>query len=521
MSQVPVPQDGRTTLTVPMRHRYNGTDGEELPLPQLWGIIRRHLLLIGCIATVLVGLAVAYVMTATPVYQASTTLRIDDKQKTNLPEVFVALSGGEVLTEVEVLRSRSLVEDATRQLGLQLVVRKPERISRDFLFSRVTISPGVIRGRYVMVRRSNGRFTLAGPPGFPTQEDIAPGAAIDVNGLGLVIAPSATRYDAVEFVVLGLEGAVLRVQRAVDVSQANHEAKVATLSYQDTDRFLVARVANIIAERFIVRRQDAQKAAARSTVAFLRTQLDTLAVQLNASEQALAKYREREQVVNPTIEGSSQVDRMIKLQAERSAVEAERSALASLLQDVQASTGKSGSGASPYRRLLAFPTLLRNQASTELLQNLAQVEDQRTQLLNRRTPNDPDVQALDTRVHEIEEQLRTVATTYLQGLTNQVSSMDAEIDTFGRQLSQVPRRELEFARLQRQPKVLEDMYSLLQTRLKEAEIAQAVEDASVQVVDRAVPPLAPVSPRKGLTVVAAMLLGLLLGVGIAFVIEYL
>ena len=40
-------------------------------------------------------------------------------------------------------------------------------------------------------------------------------------------------------------------------------------------------------------------------------------------------------------------------------------------------------------------------------------------------------------------------------------------------------------------KGLESVYELLQTRLNEAEIAEAVEDASVQVVDSAVTPLEP------------------------------
>jgi capsular exopolysaccharide synthesis family protein len=170
--------------------------------------------------------------------------------------------------------------------------------------------------------------------------------------------------------------------------------------------------------------------------------------------------------------------------------------------------------------LLAFPTLLRNQALTQLLTSLWQVEGQRAELFVRRTRADPEVQALDTRIAELEIQVRSVASTYLEGLSNTVASTDAAIAGFERQLSRVPRRELEFARLQRQPKVLEEMYALLQTRLKEAEIAQAIDDPSVQLVDRADPPLAPVSPRTALIAVAGLIIGLFAGVAIAFSMEY-
>jgi capsular exopolysaccharide synthesis family protein len=85
----------------------------------------------------------------------------------------------------------------------------------------------------------------------------------------------------------------------------------------------------------------------------------------------------------------------------------------------------------------------------------------------------------------------------------------------------VPYRQLEVARLQRQPEVLQQMYSLLQTKLKEAEIAQAVEDATVRIVDEAIPPLGPISPKRNRIIAIGLFVGLLLGTALAFVREVL
>ena len=306
------------------------------------------------------------------------------------------------------------------------------------------------------------------------------------------------------------------------MTQANRDANVVKVAYRDADRQLAAQVPNAIVAQFVARRQDAQKTEARSTVAFLRQQIDTLAAQLKTSEDKLRKFRESERVVNPEVEANSEVARLLSLQLDRGTLEAERAALAKLLEEVRTSKARSGETApSPYRRLLAFPTLLRSQAANELLKSLASVEDQRTSLLARRTASDPDVRALNNRVDEIEEQIRSVAATYLEGLTSQVSGLDLTLHRFGQQLSQVPRRELEFARLERQPKLLEQVHSLLQTRLKEAEIAQAVEDPSVQVVDAAVVPRKPIRPRRAFNLGAGLMVGLLLGVAGAFMREYM
>ena len=281
------------------------------------------------------------------------------------------------------------------------------------------------------------------------------------------------------------------------------------------------KVPNVIAERFIARRQDAQKLETRSQAKFLREQLDTIAAQLSSAESELKSFRERAQVVNPAIESNSQINRLINLQGERGSLEAERAALASLLQEVEARHKQQAAGKpSVYRELLAFPSLLRNQAASQLLSSLAQVEDQRATLLARRTEADPDVQLLSNRIIELENQLSTMAGAYLKGLSNQVSSLDAAIGQFGSELGRMPRKEMEFARLERKPVVLKEMYSLLQTRLKEAGIAEAAVNSSISIEDPAIEPRYPVNSKASLLMLAGLVGGGLLGVGLSMIREY-
>ena len=92
---------------------------------------------------------------------------------------------------------------------------------------------------------------------------------------------------------------------------------------------------------------------------------------------------------------------------------------------------------------------------------------------------------------------------------------------FSRDLSKIPAQEATYQRLQRQPKVLEDMYGMLQTKLKEAEIQAATVDATVQVVDSAVAPTKPVRPRALLDLAAALVLGAVIGLLLAVAREHL
>ena len=506
---------------VPARLELAAQVRDEPSISELWGILRRNWWMI--LASVLLCGGVAYFLAlrSTPIYQSSTSIRIDEKQSA-IPELLPLTRGSEVSTEMEVLSSRTLAEDAVTGLALQFRLVEPSGEERSKLFSGIAVAPDAEPGLYVLTREASGRFAITLEEDGTSVGRAAIGEPVRFRGVSFAMLPEAASHERLVIGVSGFASAVAGVRGGIRVSRTGRDVKIVTLTYQSSDRELTAWVPNLIARRFVERRDAAQKAAAGSTITFLREQLDTLANQLRSAEAALLAYRERERVVNPAVEGSSQLNRIVQLQTERSMLESERSSLAKLLAEVQAKAASAGPDRpSSYRSLLAFPSLLRNQAASELLRSLTSAEDERSALLARRTPEDPDVQVLNSRIQTIEGELRAMAVSYLQGLTHQATSLDSTLSGFGRELQRVPERELQYTRLERQPKLLDELFSLLQTRLKEAQIAQAANDLSVQVVDPAERPRGPIRPRPMLNLFLGIMLGALLGTAAGFARELL
>lgn len=494
---------------------------EDVDLQQILNLLaaRRRLILV--IMALALGAGVLYALRATPMYEATTSVRIDE-DRSNLPvlDILKTLSSGsQVETEMQVLRSRTVAEDVVDELALQVEVLSPKRIPRSRVLARVTASRATSKAEYRFRREGKSGFTVADAATGQRLGTYAVGEPIALEGTVLVLAAGAMLHDEIRIRVRTFEEAVERMQKAVRVTRPVRDASIVEVEFRGPDPELVRDIPNLIAARFIEQREQIRKTEARSTVIFLREQLDTLAVQLAVAEDELRAYREGEQIVSLEAEASAHVTRLADMHAQRNALDAERSALARLLDDVRRSGRAEPGGQSPYRRLIAFPSLFRNQAASEMLRSLAEIENERAQLLNRRTAQDPDVRVLTDRVAELEQQLQTIAVTYLEGLTNQVASLDATLARFGSQLERIPAKEIQHARLKRQAGVLEEIFMLLQSRLKEAEIAQAVEDVSVRVVDPAVTPLKPIKPNKRLNVVLAAFLGLVMGVGAAFTRE--
>lgn len=484
---------------------------------------RNQVLVFGALLLTVLGTALVLVF-STPIYEASTSILIDTDDQRNrtlgLPTALQGRSG--IHTEMEVLRSRTLAETVVDSLGLQLMVTRPRGVVRSTLISNIETSRTAPGGEYRLVRMEDGRFEIEDRQMNRRLGTAAPGDEVTLPGARFVLLPQAAEHDEIRLEVMSFNRAVKELRSNTVVDRPNPDANLVTVSYQGPDMELVRAVPDIFARNFIDRRLSVQKTEARSTVGFLRSQIQTLAVQLAAAEEELREFREGNHVVSLEAEARAQVNLLSNLQAERNLVDAERVALSELLASIRAAAAKAAPGEpSPYRLLVAFPTLFTNAMASRMMESLVELENDRAQLLNRRTVEDPDVQVLTARIEQIEQQLGALALTYLQGLGNQVSSYDKALTRFGDGLERIPAKEVEYARLQRRTNVLEQIYTLLQTRLKEAEIAEAVEDPSVRIVDPALLPDKPVRPRKMLNLALAAVFGMMLGVGAAFTRERL
>jgi len=504
---------------------YNGTRPEdEIHLRDVWNLLLRNWWVLGLSLFAVLGATAAYTWYVVPVYESVTTIRIEE-ERTELPvlDILQTLStGSEVETEMEVVRSRTLAEDVVDSLGLQIQIVSPRGVARTEILQSLFVQRWAPPGIYVLDRQPGGAFSVheeASGETFGTTSASEPAA---LPGATFQLTEAAAEHDQIIVGIRSFDGAVQGLQGAISVSRPNREASIITVRYQSTDTQLVHQVPNTLAERFIARGKAVRKTEATSTVAFLQQQIDTLSGRLEAAEEALTAFREGEQVVSIQAEAQAQVTQLAGLQADRNRIEAERSALQLLMDEIDREARTADPSApSPYNRLISFPTLLRNQAVSELMRTLSDANNQRSQLLQRRTLQDPDVVNLTQRIRDIETQLRATATTYLQGLSQQVAAFDQTLARFATDLERIPGKEVQLIRLQREQTVLEEVYTLLQNRLQEARILEAVDDASVRVVDPAIRPGGPIRPRTRLNVLLGLVLGGMLGVGIAFLREYL
>lgn len=519
-----------------------GDDGD-ISIDRAWAVLVRRRWLVSAVAflaTITAGFIAALTV---PVYQSSATMRVD-AENSGVPvlDVLQRLGAGsdkDISTEMEVMRSRRLAEAVVERLQMQLSARTPYQVRRRPFFveaprtieassfaEQVVFVPGARSSSWKVRRTGDSALTFV----RTSVDTLAKGTGevsgkvgdeIDLGGVRFRIAAGARELPDFGLEVLRYESAVAAVRGGLKVSRVQREADIVSVTYQSSDPSLARDVPNELAAAFLELRNKGVKTEARSTVEFLRTQSQLLEVQLANAEERLRAFREKAQTVDLGTEASLQVSALASLRANRDAKEGERSALAKLLNDAaRPPASATADTISAYRRLVAYPTLLGSPVAS-FLAALNGFENERAVMRRTRTANAADVAAITGRIKDLEEQLRTILITYVQGLESQIAVLDSSVVQSQSMGKLVPAKEMEFARLQRESQVLGSLVTLLQTRLKEAEIAQAIEDPRVRIIDTALLPGVPVKPKMQRSLLLGLLLGLLIGVGLVVTAESL
>jgi tyrosine-protein kinase Etk/Wzc len=477
------------------------------------------------LSIIVLSVAGAYAITrmTTPVYRASTTLYFAEHQS-SIPalDLLNQIENGnsEVATEMEVMRSRALAENIVDSLGLQATVTEPRGAINERFFRVMHADPDAPVGRFTFTKGADGAFdvedselhtkvgsAVAGTPFSFGHVTIALAAPIDQSRFEVSVRSRPLAVDA--------------LLNKLTVTRPNPTASVVQIAYTGHDPLRTKNVPAVLAHTYLTWRSTLRKAGDRSTVEFLREQIDTISGQLYSAENALQRFREANHVADLPTQAQTEVQRLASLEAQRADLDIQRTSLRNLMREVKSAPADPTLG-SPYRRLMAFPGLMNNaNPAFSLMQSLTDLEQRRTELLVRRTPNDPDVQALTRAIGNIETQIGGVVDTYLSGLDAQSASLTSGIAQFHVSVDQVPRKEVEFARLDRTADGLTQIYTMLQTRLREAQIAEAVDDGAVRVVDPSAYPVRPIAPRLPLNLILGAFLGSILALTVVFLRERL
>lgn len=290
------------------------------------------------------------------------------------------------------------------------------------------------------------------------------------------------------------------------------------------DPELVANVANTVAQAYAEYNYSQRIASGADAEDWVRLQFDNVQTELEDSERALYEFLRENNLLSVSIDSSF------------SLVGRELEAVQTRLTEVQFELDRRANSMAQIRRVqesgdylgAGITDVVENELIQTLKQQLVELESERELLSATYLENHPQMQSNERRIslvraaleREIQNELRGLRLDY-ESAQNLASTLEAKLTSAYSDAMGLGEKELEYQRMLRDVEANRQLFSTLESRLKEIELQNELEPNNVQVMERAMAPKAPVSASASQTILLSVGLGLLLGIGVAFLLEFL
>lgn len=491
--------------------------------------------LLASVAIVVFGAVAAWTLTATPRYSSTAVLRIETRSSGPvLPDALKGMAGAagglggltrdELETDVGVLKSARMADATIDALALTAMVVSPADNRARVLRARV-IDSSDVEGTLTFSRRDDNRYDVESDGlddvgAVPSV--LAPGDSMRVGSLMLAL-PENLRSGGPSSIRLRLLPRYRvreRLDKRLTIRQQEGGSRLVEVSFEDPDRHLAAQVINRLVREYVAYMWQTDAGEDSTQITELRGALAASAVRLASAEEQLRSYQQREKVILPEEQAGQQVKRIGVLDARMDAVRIERNALAQLL-DLIRQRSRGGADPSAFRQLATFPSLITNRAIQDLLQSLIELETKRSTLSVTRTDENAEVQALSSRIVELDSQLYRLGGQYLESLDQQLSSTSRTVTSLNDTLVALPATAMHYSRLLRDREIVNEEYLQLTKQVKLAEIQDLLRKEKVKVVDppRVANPDDPSFPNRGVQLVLGAILAIVLAMAVGLAAE--
>jgi len=275
-----------------------------------------------------------------------------------------------------------------------------------------------------------------------------------------------------------------------------------------------ARIGNSVAEAF---REDNIVTLNRQVMearAFIEEQLKAVEGRLRESEEKLKAFQEANKILLLPEETRAVLGRLSTLEAEAEGVRraiGETEAQLRLLEEGKA-----------IKRPIGLLPDASDPALSRLYTSLSDLLLERENLLLTLLPAHPQVKQVDEKIATVRQSLREALMSRLQALRRKASEVQTALARLKAEQAAIPEAALEMARMEREVKVNERIFSLLKEKHQEALIKEKEQVAEVSVVRPAMVPSQPINPPQAMPKAAVgLVIGLVMGVVLAFVVEAL
>ena len=508
-----------TTSLGPLESELSGTSPH---ISDYWHVVTRRLWLVLLIFGVTTASAIWAVSRQRTIYETAASLQINDPlevtRQLTIPARVTGMSifVDPIESEIQVLASAQVARTVVERLGMRLVPENPNLVRSD-LFVDAVLAPqapgGVLDlvynedGTEAQIFDAEGNLLAAGPVGT------------ELDGgwlrLRLQLPPEeARRYGLVVHPISGVQGEVQGRLAAAAMESTN----IIQVSYRSPDPILAPKILNAATRALQSFGEARVRQQADRDLQFISQRLDSALSQLQGSSRAIRSFKESAEFTNLTIPEQQLLNRYERTEDRMEDLIDQQDALQGLTVSLE-TTGVDGVD------LVAFMAVLPAGVNPQIRGLADEVQDRKDEIQTlvteeSKTEDHPQVRAVRSQLEAKEAELRAAVQENLGALDDQITDQQEELNDIRSDQANFPELENQLGELNIQLGLDQETVRFLKSQQYQGEITAAGASAYVAVVDSA-DSVSPVTTGGRTNLFLGTLLGLLLGVGAAFFLEYL
>ncbi|WP_298480358.1 polysaccharide biosynthesis tyrosine autokinase [uncultured Maribacter sp.] len=464
-----------------------------------------------------------YLKFTTPIYQASATLIIKDKNKgvddAKLVESINPFESKKIVeNEIEVINSRAVLTNVVKDLHLYAPVYK-KKLFKDVPFYAPPIqiqlkNPDILNSisqklieKYPITYDSSIKKVIINENSYPVNQWVTSSLFGEIKYV-LKDDTTVSINDEYYYTFIDPNQLAIGLSGGIEVNAINQVSTVVRLTYKDPNPKKAEEILNQVIKAYNQKGVDDRNQLAANTLEFIEERMNNVEKELNNLEIEIQEFRSSEGLVNISEQGKLYLENVGDYDRQIADINRQISVLQKVERYVISKKNKGG--------LVPSTIGINDPVLSQLLEKLYNSELEYEKLKNTTGANNPILLSITKEINKIRPSILENIRSHKNNLNASLGNLNLNSDKSNSELKTLPEKERALLAITRKKTIKNELFVFLQQKREETALSYAPNDGETKIVDLAQSSPSPVSPRK--TIIYFLTLVASFGIGLTYII---